>query len=148
YQHMRLNLQRLAHVEFFANGCEGGWRVTPPILAVRRDEELGWISVLCGARSRRIIARLQDAIGSAVHRHVESQPNAPSLLRFQGSRAELTRLSREAGLLLQLDAPLAILGSLPPTWRSSLSLTVALPVGQDWKIERFSVRELRWKEAS
>src|SRR5437868_5036674 len=52
YQELRLNLQRLAHAEFFARECKDGWRVTPPTLACCGDEALGWVGILCGARSR------------------------------------------------------------------------------------------------
>src|ERR1039457_4465120 len=42
HQQLRLNMERLGHVEFFAHGCEEGWRVTPPALAARRDSS-GWM---------------------------------------------------------------------------------------------------------
>ena len=62
YQSLRLNLQRLAHSEFLA-GAEGeDWRVTPPSLSIVRHGDQ-WIGVVAGARSDRLLHRLQSATG-------------------------------------------------------------------------------------
>ena len=54
YQQLRLDLERLAHVEFFAKGCEEGWRVAPPTLAAHPVDG-GVRAVLCGAAFTRIV---------------------------------------------------------------------------------------------
>src|SRR5439155_19004505 len=38
YQRLRLALERLGHAEFFANTCENGWRVAPPVLAISESD--------------------------------------------------------------------------------------------------------------
>ena len=50
HQQLRLDLERLAHVEFFARDCEKGWRIAPPTLAAHPVLD-GVRGVLCGARS-------------------------------------------------------------------------------------------------
>lgn len=147
YQQLRLNLQRLAHAEFFAHGCDSGWRVAPPALAVRHDETLGWAGILCGARSRTLDGRLQQAIGSTTE-YVEKLDGAPSLRCFSGSRDAIARLAAQAGLLLQFDAPLAILGSTRAVSHRTLPPHGELPVGRDWKVRRFSSRTLTWNDSS
>src|SRR6266498_1815671 len=52
YQSLRLNLQRLAHSEFFAGAEDEDWRVTPPSLSVVKHGAQ-WIGVVAGARSDR-----------------------------------------------------------------------------------------------
>src|SRR5436309_1903000 len=59
YQRLRLNLQRLAHVEFFARGCQNGWRVGPPVLALNQRGGR-WEGIFCGARSPKLLDRLHS----------------------------------------------------------------------------------------
>ena len=40
YQAVRLNMQRLGHVEFFSGAGDSGWRVTPPTLAAYRSTKM------------------------------------------------------------------------------------------------------------
>jgi hypothetical protein len=143
-----LNLQRLAHAEFFARGCDGGWRVAPPGLAIREDEKLGWNGILCGARSPTLAVRLQQAAAGSAAAHIEELDCAPTLHRFEGDRDSLTHLAAQAGVHFQVNAPLAILSSLPPVSRRALPRPGSLPVGRDWKFERFSAEKLSWSEAS
>ena len=49
YQVVRLNLQRLAHVEFYSAAAEADWRVVPPALAIHSEGDR-WVGILCGAR--------------------------------------------------------------------------------------------------
>jgi hypothetical protein len=145
YQELRLNLQRLAHAEFFARDCDDGWRIAPPVLACCEDEALGWVGILCGARSRGLDARL---LAARLEEHREELDGAPCLRRFAGEREALTQLTDQAGLRLQIDVPLAILGSVPAASRRPLTHPVNLPVGRDWKVERFSAEDLKWNESS
>ena len=148
YQQLRLNLQRLAHVEFRASGCEEGWRVAPPIIAIREDENIGWNGILCGARSPALSARLEQAMGGCLTARNEEVNGAPTLCRFEGERDELFRFADEAGLCVQLDAPLALLSVLPPISHRTLPGPGNLPVGRDWQIQQFSPDTLAWSEAS
>src|SRR5580658_2997714 len=54
YREIRLNLQRLAHVEFFSAGCERGWRVAPPVMATAGGKE-DCQAILTGARSMNLL---------------------------------------------------------------------------------------------
>ena len=57
HQQLRLDLERLAHVEFFAADCEDGWRIAPPTLATHSVSG-GVRGVLCGARSPALRERM------------------------------------------------------------------------------------------
>jgi hypothetical protein len=57
HQELRLNFEQLAHVEFFAHGCEDGWRIVPPTLAAHPMAS-GVRAVLCGARSPALRERI------------------------------------------------------------------------------------------
>src|ERR1700737_5415364 len=61
YQSLRFSLEQLGHVEF--GGSERGWRVAPPVLAVSQQSN-GFLGIACGARSPRLMVRLQDAASS------------------------------------------------------------------------------------
>src|SRR5258705_511763 len=60
HQRIRFSLERLAHVEFDAAECEDGWRVVPPSLALSGHEQ-DVTAVLCGARTLRLINKLENA---------------------------------------------------------------------------------------
>ena len=51
-------------------------------------------------------------------------------------------------MLLQRDAPLSILASLPPVDHPVVRRPHDLPFGADWKIEQFSATNLGWKVAT
>src|SRR5213593_4410033 len=57
HQQLRLDLERLAHVEFFATDCEDGWRIAPPTFATHSISG-GVRGVLCGARSPALRERV------------------------------------------------------------------------------------------
>lgn len=147
YRLLRLNLQRLAHVEFFAGAGESDWRVTPPSLALTRHTR-GWIGVLAGARSSQLLQRVERA---AVSTHVEKLqfPACPDQIRMIADDARaLTAVAVNAGLLPQTDAPSAILTNLPTVDDPEVRRPADMPFGADWRVERFSTSELRWKAAT
>ena len=148
YQRLRLNFERLGHAEFFANGCEEGWRVAPPVLAAR--EHAGrWTGILCGARSRRLLARLHDAGAGKAALETEEQDGAPLVQRFAAAdQSALASLAAEAGLHFQVEAPLAILCSLPAVSDRALRHPQELPLGPDWHVEQFSAAALGWSGSS
>ena len=146
HQQLRLNMERLGHVEFFARECEEGWRVVPPTLATARVPN-GRIAVLCGARSDRLL-KLLTKTTSHLHVEVVPQADAPDVYRvFASSSEELSRVSEQSGLHFQPDAALAILSFLPPTDRpSSRGPTAEFPHGADWNVYRFLPDRLGWTE--
>ena len=148
HQQLRLNMERLGHVEFFARECEEGWRVAPPTLATTRGPN-GWIGVLCGARSDRL---LEHFTKTTDHLEVEviSQLDAPDVYRIVVSDTEeLSKVSEQCGLDFQGDAPLAILSHLPPTDPPSpRSPAAEFPHGADWVIHEFLPDKLEWRNVS
>lgn len=83
HQELRLDFERLAHVEFFACGCEDGWRVVPPTLAAHPMAD-GVRGVLCGARSPALLARVLRA-ASNLGSEMLNRPGVPDVLRFVAS---------------------------------------------------------------
>lgn len=146
YQALRLNLQRLGHAEFFAGAGDAEWRVTPPSLAVTLSTR-GWIGVMAGARSPNLMRRIHVASNSL--RLNRSQfPACPDQFVFGAEDPEaLAGLAENVGLCLQRDAPTALLACLPPIDDPAVRHRVPLPLGSDWKIERFSPEDLRWLSA-
>lgn len=148
HQRLRLNMERLAHVEFFARECESGWRVVPPTLAAIRGPD-GWIGVLCGARSGRLLELLAKTTSQL---QVEKRPqaDAPDAYRvFASSREELFKVAEQSGLHFQADPALAILSCLPPTDPATQrSLAAEFPCGGDWGVDQFLQEDLGWTKVS
>lgn len=144
--HLRLKLdfERLAHVEFFVNGCEGGWRVTPPAVASRRANG-EWLGVLCGARSDGLLLRIPGATES-VRLDVRPGLGIPDVIRVLAHREDdVRRFAESVGALFQSDAPLAMLQQLPVVAAPpSGSPEAELPLGASWRAEQFLIDQLRW----
>jgi hypothetical protein len=148
YQELRLNLQRLGHAEFFAGAGGADWRVSPPSLAVTQTAPHGWLGVLAGARSPRLLQRLNTA-GALSKLQMLVFPACPDqILVIEGGQEELSAVADGAGLLLQRDAPKTLLACLPPIDDPSLRNQFELPFGADWRIDRFSSEDLRWHPAT
>jgi hypothetical protein len=148
HQQLRLNMERLGHVEFFARDCEEGWRVVPPTLALTRGLN-DWMGVLCGARSDRL---LEHFVSVSRHLQVEVIPrgDAPDVYRvFASDKEDLSKVCEQCGLLFQSDAPLAILSYLLPTDPPLRNgPTVEFPQGTDWKTHKFLPETLSWREVN
>lgn len=146
HQQLRLNLERLGHVEFFTAGCEEGWRVVPPQLATCTFAD-GVRGVLCGARSPALRERFLQAAGS-VALETQTPPGVPDVIRVVGrDLRSLEGLADVAGVQLQTDAPFAILSHLPPcTPPSSKESTAEFPKGADWSIHEFDASKLAWRK--
>ena len=146
HQRLRLNLERLGHVEFFARGCERGWRVVPPTLAVHPFSG-GVRAILCGARSPALY-ELALLIGKRAKCEVEvlDSHDAPQAIRFVAlDKVILQKAATEIGAHFQVDAPLAILSHLPPCDPPSLTSEQAVfPVGVGWRIREFDALNLCW----
>ena len=147
YQALRLNLQRLGHAEFFAGAAGADWRVSPPTLAVTR---LGheWRGILVGARSLKLIERLHAGVDPEKLNSLAFPACPDQILIRTKEQRELTAVAERAGLLLQRDAPAALLTCLPAIDDRSLRYSIELPFGADWRVDRFSPEDLRWCAAT
>ena len=147
YQALRLNLQRLGHAEFFAGAGDSDWRIAPPSLAITQYAG-GCVGVLAGARSQQLLRQFQVAAAS-VHLDTLPSPACPDQIRITaGDASTLAAVAASAGLLLQNDAPAAILTCLPPVDNPAVRRRTNLPFGADWKIEQFSHSNLGWRAAT
>jgi hypothetical protein len=149
YQTLRFNLQRVGHAEFFAGaGADADWRVTPPALAVTRYAD-GWLGVVAGARSHALVERLSGAVGADANLQTLVFPAYPDqMLVTSDDQRALAEISSKAGLILQKDAPIALLASLPPVDDPSVRYRTQRPFGSDWRIDRFSPDDLAWRSAT
>lgn len=146
YQKLRLDLERAAHVEFFARECEIGWRVAPPTLAAHTIPT-GVRAVLCGARSpalRQHALQAVQSVGGEAHEH----PGVPQVIRLVAKNlSAFNELSAQTGILVQADAPLAILSHLPPCDPPTQAhVSCELPAGAEWSMHSFDLAELAWRQ--
>lgn len=149
YQALRFNLQRLGHAEFFAGAGDADWRVTPPSLAVTQHAG-GWLGILVGARSPTLLQRLHTAVESAsANLETLALPAYPDqILVAAGNEGAVAAVAERAGLLLQCDAPSALLTSLPAVDDACVRHPDQLPFGAAWRIDRFSSENLAWQSAT
>ena len=148
YQTLRFNLQRLGHAEFFAGAGDGAeWRVTPPSLAVTQHAR-GWLGIVAGARSLMLLKRLHAAAGVANLQTLAFPAYPDQILVAANDEGTLAAVAERAGLLLQNDAPAALLTSLPPVDDPCVRYPTQLPFGADWRIDRFSPDDLAWRSAT
>ncbi len=151
YLRIRFNIQQLGHVEFFEHGCENGWRVAPPVLALS-EQSNGVVGILCGARLPNLIRKIEE-VADSVRREQHTGAEHPDVFRLVGDHAsDLEDVAQRAGVLFQPYAPLSILSCLPrvldlKAWNSNES---PLPFGRDTNITRFELtkRSCRWVESS
>jgi hypothetical protein len=145
HQELRLNFEQLAHVEFFARGCEDGWRVVPPTLAAHPTTD-GVRAVLCGARSPALRERVLHAASDLDCKAEILNPfGVPDVLRFTANDvATLAELTEQTGLHFQTDAPLAILSHLPPCDPPRRPNSSEFPTGDEWNIHEFDATALAW----
>jgi hypothetical protein len=145
YRRLQFNLQRLAHVEFFAAECENGWRVAPPVLGLTRGDE-GWIGLLCGARLPTLLDKLTSA---SAEWSVEQVPQeaAPDVISLHSENVETAqKLACAVGAEVQMEPCRAILTALPAIDDPQLLWRKELPAGGGWIVHRFSVSRLAWQE--
>ena len=141
YQVVRLNLQRLAHVEFYSAAAEADWRVVPPALAIHSEGDR-WVGILCGARP----PGLRDQLGhKALTWESQAAPGMPDRIRLLASdRTALETVSRAGGVHVQVDAPTSLLTAVPPVDDARSRVRAQAPAVPGWTIERFSAPRLRW----
>jgi hypothetical protein len=150
YQTLRFNLQRVGHAEFFAGAGEGAeWRVTPPALALSQHQR-GWLGIVAGARSPRLLDRLRSAASSCgAELSMVAFPSYPDQIVMRAEEpGTLAATAKYAGLFVQDEAPAALLSSLPPVDDPMVRYNTELPFGVDWRIERFVTDTLAWRAAT
>ncbi|MGH8643222.1 MAG: hypothetical protein ACREX4_01710 [Gammaproteobacteria bacterium] len=141
HQLLRFNLQRLGHAEFFAAGSVLRWRVAPPVLAVSKLER-DWLGIAAGARHNGLAQALSSSPLRFSALPLASAPNA--LLVRATDANQLAEVARTAGMVVQHDAPAAILGCVPPIDAKHSQVNCAVPLGNKWRVDRFSPERLSW----
>lgn len=147
YQAIRLGLERLAHVEFVSGGTERRWRVVPPALAVNQHCNQ-WVGILCGARSPGLGAALRER-SATVSLDSQAISGMPNRIRLVASDLEaLCRAGKVMGLVVQRNAPAALLAAIPPVDDPRSRFSAEPPSGAGWTINQFSATTLRWERAN
>lgn len=147
YQELRLNLQRLGHAEFFTKTAGADWRVTPPSLAVIQRAN-GWLGIVAGARSPKLLQRVNAAVSPEQLQTLVLPASPDQILVTAKDEETLITIAGRVGLLIQSNAPAVLLTCLPPIDSPSVRHSFDLPFGTEWKIERFSEEDLRWRLAT
>lgn len=144
HQQLRLDLERLAHVEFFAADCKDGWRIAPPTLATH-SVSCGVRGVLCGARSPALRERMIRG-SEKFDVRVSDSLDVPDVVRIVGKdMSALAEFAAQIGVHFQHDAPLAILSHLPPCDPPSRMRSPSeFPQGNEWIIHEFDTMKLTW----
>lgn len=142
YQRARFALQRLGHVEFFWNPADRDWRVVPPTLALlsRTPGE----ALLCGARSPDLLRDLAKNLDvTAV-----AAPGTPDRVVAKGSADAVVLAAARLKLFVQMDAPTAILSTVPSVRDPATWFPTAMPETPGWTVHRFSSSRLRWVQSA
>lgn len=145
YQRVRLALQRLGHVEFFANEVDRRWRVVPPTVALFPAS--GGDGLLCGARSPDLL----EALGNLDNVEVtgSAAPGMPQRILLRAiSRNVVAAAARRLGFHVQADAPMAILSATPAVRDSATWYRGQLPETPGWIVHRFSPSRLAWAKVA
>lgn len=143
----RFNLSDLGHVEFVSDPTSHRifWGVVPPCLAIV-DRNAGSSGILCGARTPELLSQLSK-MGQDVDLHIEEAAPGPDRITIVGrSEFELEQLADKVGLLIQQDAPWALLSVAPPVSRPSRAISI--PPILISTVSRFSSRRLTWEQSS
>lgn len=147
---IKFNLERLGHVEFDASGCENGWRVVPPVLAISNSRD-GATGILCGARSVPLLRQFKAATESLSFERIP-QANCPDVIRIKAPEQNtLVQAASNLGLLVQTDTPIAVLSNLRPIGSVQGWTPCSLPAaGKDWDVRKFVVhkRAMKWLPSS
>jgi len=144
---LRLNLDRLGHVEFHDLNGNNSWRVAPPVLA-STNLSGKCIGILCGARSVPILKRLQAGASTL---EVVPISDGPAILRLHSAdEGELERVASAAEIHFQAAAPMSLLCQLTGIGRHDLGPSAEMPFGRDVVIEKFTVdrNRIEWEKLS
>lgn len=137
------DLSALGHIE---TEPDGSWRITPPVLAeIEDDQRDARHAILCGARTRKLMERLDAAcarVGTTLERR--PQERRPSAVSVSGcSKSELAATAAEAGIPIQRDAALTLLACLPHI-RDWPKAECPMVTGRVGEVKRFSRSRLKW----
>ena len=147
HQELRLMLERLGHAEFFARGCEQGWRVAPPVWASQGTNEPP-SAILCGARTLPLLDRVRSASVAPAVLESDENPVAPNVYRLKAFTSDvLLSTAAATGVPVCFDASRAMLCALRPV-REMYEEVTELPLGRDWVVEQFDSQSLRWRPSS
>ncbi len=146
HQRVRLNLERLGHIEFGAADSEEGWRVVPPTLALLQYN--GRVTgILCGARTLPLLERIERAANELPFERVP-HPDCPDILRMHAPSAQiLIDMAQREGIFCQADAPTALLSHLPSIDSAKSWHRSPMPAaGKDWDVKQFAVerKSMKW----
>jgi hypothetical protein len=147
HQRIRWNLSRLAHIEFADDEENEGWRAVPPVLAIAKAP-IGFLGVLCGARSLDLLGKFGSVFGAL---DVETVPLAasPDALRVTSPAiAALEVAAQSVGIPIQREAAASLLSVLDPIHRRPSGPPQEFPFGKDLIVERFAVvrQRYRWEK--
>jgi len=142
YQCVRLNLQRLAHVEFASSTTSSEWRVVPPSLAIS-DHGGRPRGVFCGARFPALMDRMSRLKG--VDWETQEIAGMPHRIRLFGPDVEAVRdAAKTLGVRAVVQAPVGLLSAIPPVDDPRSRFRADPPGGPGWVVERFVSSGLRW----
>ncbi len=141
YQAVRLDLQRLAHVEFDSTG-NLGWRVVPPVLALT-DLNGSAGGILCGARYPALYDKLSKLNGVVCD--IKEKISMPACIRLLAQDYDLLQVAAQMmGVTVQVQAPGVLLAAIPPVDDPRSRHHAEPPEGPGWTIDRFIPGELHW----
>jgi hypothetical protein len=147
HQELRLMLERLGHAEFFAGGCEGGWRIAPPVWGASGVKG-PLTAVLCGARTLPLLERVRAVSTDVARLVIDEGPTFPTVYRLTADDADqLSDSAASTGIAIQFDTPRAILCATPAGIQDSHEVA-DLPLGRDWIVQQFDAESLRWNSSS
>lgn len=143
HQAVRLDLERLGHVEFSSSAGGLSWRVVPPAIAIRETHNRA-IGILCGARDPDLTSRL-DALPRGFAWDSLEADGMPRRLRvIAGNTKAMERVGGLLRVRIQCKASESILAAVPPIDDPRNRIRALEPTTPGWTIDRFSVSSLRW----
>jgi hypothetical protein len=140
------NLSLLGHLEL----KDKAWRVAPPVLAALpiKDQQQA-AAVLCGARTRGVLRRLNEAslsTGGVIEEI--GQPAGPTLIRVTScSHEALVDTAALAGIRFQADAAYTLLACVPSIGRWPRQ-ACQMTGGKIEMVRRFSGSRAQWLPSS
>ena len=145
YQRLRLNLERIGHVEFFRNDFKNGWRVVPPIL-ISVDSNDQVFGILCGARTEDIIDKLRIEADDSII--LISQNECPDCIEIRAnSTNQLEKIAKTAGVSYQAKTTQLLLAAIPSVDNWQLRKKAEIPFGKDWEVQKYSAETLGWSSS-
>ena len=144
---LRLNLSRLGHAEFFNEDGRFRWRIVPPAISTTETAN-GALGVLCGARIPALRESLERICRDNELQTSEIADGPEAITISADSFERLAEIAEECHLILQPNAPEALLLSQPDILSSFYEIRSRLPAGEGWTARRFHPSSLSWQESS